>query len=77
MGSPPAVNTIKLTVNPEKIGFFKFILESYDNLAILTTLDRHRGEVVLRYPAVNRAEVEELLTALPSQIECNFEQPAK
>ncbi|ADH85506.1 DUF4911 domain-containing protein [Desulfurivibrio alkaliphilus] len=60
--------SLVLTVTPEKIGLFRFILESYDNLAILTTLDRHQGVVMLRYPAGNQAEIEELLTALPLQL---------
>lgn len=32
-------------VRPEKIGWFKFILEGYDNLAILTTLSVQDGLV--------------------------------
>lgn len=68
MNPPTETISTTITLNPDKIGFFKFILESYDNLAILTTLDRQQGLVVLRYPAGNRAEVEELLTALPPQI---------
>ncbi|MDF1615021.1 DUF4911 domain-containing protein [Desulfurivibrio dismutans] len=68
MNQPDSTISTVITVNTEKIGFFRFILESYDNLAILTTLDRQQGVVALRYPAGNQAEVEELLTALPPQL---------
>lgn len=34
-------------VDKTKIGFLRFIIEAYDNLALLTTLDAHEGLVVL------------------------------
>lgn len=62
-------STIKtMTMAPDKIGFFRFLLEAYDNMAVLTTLDEQQGLVVLRFPAGNLPEVEEMLAALPSHL---------
>lgn len=57
-----------MLVAPERIGFMRFILEAYDNLAMLTTIDEKEGAVVLRYSAELAREVEELLAALPHEI---------
>lgn len=57
-----------LIIIPEQIGFFRFILEAYDNLAILTTLDNKQGLVKLLYPRELTSEVDELLAALPWQL---------
>ena len=35
----------------EGIGFFKAILESYEEVALLTVLDGRRGEVEVIYPS--------------------------
>lgn len=37
-------------MNREGIGFFKAILESYEDVALLTVLDGKAGEVELLYP---------------------------
>ncbi len=37
-------------MNREGIGFFKAVLESYEEVAILTVLDGRTGEVELIYP---------------------------
>ena len=57
-----------LTIAPARIGFFRFILEAYDNLALLTTLDEKEGRVVLRYPHEMSLELEQLLEALAPQL---------
>lgn len=38
---------IRLTINPRKIAWLKFVLESYEGLALLRTLDAEAGRVVL------------------------------
>ncbi len=55
---------LELTISPRRIAFLKFILEGYDGLAILSTLDAGSGRVLLRFPACRQAEVHELTTAL-------------
>jgi len=46
--TPPG-ETIKqyYRVDSREISFFRFILEGYDGLAVLTTLDARSGQVVL------------------------------
>lgn len=34
-------------VDKSKIGFLRFIIEAYDNLALMTTVDAQKGLVVL------------------------------
>jgi hypothetical protein len=43
-------------LDPKGIGFFKAILESYEDVAIMTVLDGKRGEVEMIYP-VSQEEV--------------------
>jgi len=57
-----------MTVAPARIGFFRFILEAYDNLALLTTLDEREGLVILRYAKEMTPEIEQLLLALAPQL---------
>ena len=57
-----------MIIAPARIGFFRFILEAYDNLAVLSTLDEKAGLVVLRYPPEATTEVATLLAALEPQL---------
>jgi len=59
-----AFEGVELTIAPRRIAFLKFILEGYDGLAVLSTLDAGSGRVLLRFPACREAEVYELTTAL-------------
>ncbi len=36
-------------VKPQYIGFFKFILEGYDGMTTLSTINAKNGEIVVRY----------------------------
>ena len=44
------LNELYLLISPGKFHFLKFILEGYDNLAILSNFQGVDGVVVLRYP---------------------------
>ncbi len=57
-----------MRIAPEQIHFLKFILEAYDGLAILSTLDRQAGLVELKYPRKLGDELEELLRSLAERI---------
>ncbi len=59
-----AFEGVELTIAPRRIAFFKFILEGYDGLAVLSTLDAGSGRVLLRFPACREAEVYKLTNAL-------------
>lgn len=58
---PLTLTQLSARVSPARIGFVRFILESYDGLAVLSTTDPASGELVFRfYPAQH----EELLALL-------------
>jgi hypothetical protein len=50
-----------LRISPGRFHFLKFILEGYDNLAILSSVDSREGIVVIRYPEGHKAELFALL----------------
>jgi len=45
-----AFRTLTLQIPPHHIGFVKFILEGYDGMALVSTLDPKSGTVVIHYP---------------------------
>jgi len=61
MALSPTLACARLRLDPTRIGFVKFILEGYDNLAILSTVDRETGLVQIRYPAELEADLFTLL----------------
>jgi hypothetical protein len=64
------VKTIKRTlrVDRREIGFLKFILEAYDGIATITTLDAQRGIVLLRIAPGCESDVEAVLQDLKKDI---------
>jgi len=63
---------MQLEITPERIHFLKFILEGYDGLAILSTVDSRQGIVEIRYPPESKSDLEELLFHIKPQIEKNI-----
>lgn len=57
-----------LCIAPARFYFLKFILEGYDGLAILSSVDGKMGTVRLRYPAESEPLLFELLSALAAGI---------
>ncbi len=53
-----------------QIGYLRFMLESYDGLAFVRTLDSRQALVEIAYPASRREDAEALLAALV--IECTM-----
>jgi hypothetical protein len=60
----PNFREIYLGIAPDRFHFLKFILEGYDGLAILSSVDGKMGTVRLRYPAESEPLLFELLSAL-------------
>lgn len=54
---------IRLTINPRRIAHLKFVLESYDGLALLKTEDPTAGRVIMY---AGRGAEEELAALLDS-----------
>ncbi len=57
-----------LRILPGKFHYLKFILEGYDNLAILSACDSPVGVVVVRYPQEMAAELFGLLSAIAASL---------
>ncbi|MFC1818754.1 DUF4911 domain-containing protein [Thermodesulfobacteriota bacterium] len=63
---------LQLEISPDRIHFLKFILEGYDGLALLSTVDSRQGLVEIRYPDGIESELIILLRNLGPQIEKKF-----
>ncbi|MEZ4484032.1 MAG: DUF4911 domain-containing protein [Syntrophotaleaceae bacterium] len=50
-----------------QIGYLRFILESYDGLAFVRTLDSRQALVEIAYPASRRGDAEALLVSLAAE----------
>ena len=57
-----------LRIDRREICFLKFILEAYDGIATLTTIDPHQGVVLLRIAPGCEDEVETILQDLKKDI---------
>ena len=64
---------LKARLDPSRIAFVKFILEGYDHLAQLSTVDRTSGEIVFRFHPARRETLFQLLDEL--QIEYDRRKP--
>jgi hypothetical protein len=51
----------RVIMNRDAIGFFKAILESYEEVALITVFDGKRGEVELTYPSSLEATVQAIM----------------
>jgi len=55
-------------VKRREISYLKFILEGYDGLVTVTTVDGNRGRVSLSFPPSVLPDVERVLEALKEEI---------
>lgn len=59
---------MQLNISPDRIHYLKFILEGYDSLAILSTVDARQGLVEIRYPPEVEKDLADLLTEISPEI---------
>ncbi len=59
---------IFLRISPERFHTIKFILEGYDNLALLSSFDHKKGVVRLRFPYELMPDLFSLLTAIAKDL---------
>ncbi len=64
-----------IRIPPEHIAEFKFLLESYDELGVLRTLDPERGEVVVLAIPDSLATLHELLDTLKEELSLEIIPP--
>ncbi|PKM88552.1 MAG: DUF4911 domain-containing protein [Firmicutes bacterium HGW-Firmicutes-12] len=58
------INEIFLRIPRNKIAFLTKIIEGYDNLGVVTTIDPTQGVVVVRVTPDTEAEISEILSNL-------------
>ena len=69
------LSEVYLRISPGKFHFLKFILEGYDNLAILSSYQNSQGIVVLRYPPEMAEDLFSLLGSISNHL--SKSNPAK
>ncbi len=67
-GNNNRLREIFLRINPARFHTLKFILEGYDNLALLSSVSRKANIVRLRYPEDLGEELFEMLSSIASDI---------
>lgn len=63
---------IYIKINPQNIDILTKFIEAYDNLGIVSTIDRSSGLVVIRGTADTYPELMDILNHLPFEVK--FEQ---
>ncbi|BHH83109.1 DUF4911 domain-containing protein [Desulforhopalus sp. 52FAK] len=64
----PILEPLFLRISPDRFHYLKFVIEAYDNLAILSSVDSREGVVVLRYSQGHRTELFALVTSISDQL---------
>jgi len=57
-----------LRISPNKFHLLKFILEGYDNMAIISSLDSKKGLIIVRYPEELSRDLFNLLASVATKI---------
>ena len=63
-----SLHLLYLRISPSKFHFLKFIIEAYDNIAILSSVDNREGIVVLRYSEGYKKELFALLGSIAPKL---------
>jgi hypothetical protein len=64
----PKSSSLNLKISPDRIHYLKFILEGYDNLATLSTINARKGLVKISYLPEIEKDLSNLLTEITSEI---------
>lgn len=59
---------VRVQLPPDKIDYFNKIIEAYDNLAIVSTLDAEQGELICWTTADGKPTLLKLLSKLPLKL---------
>ncbi|MBW2467135.1 MAG: DUF4911 domain-containing protein [Deltaproteobacteria bacterium] len=57
-------SSLQLKISTDRIHYLKFILEGYDSLATLSTINSREGLVEIRYPPEVKKDLTELLNEI-------------
>lgn len=66
------IHTLKVKAPRESLAFIKAILEGYDNLAIMTTLDPKEGLLEIRVPQQAVSTIKPMLKELLEKKQLQF-----
>ena len=66
--TPKRSDLLFYRVDPYEIHYLKFILEAYEGLATLTTLDSEKGLIQLAVPPGNKDSLRSLLEGLGREL---------
>jgi len=66
---PCTSQTRIVTVLPDKVGLFRFILEAHDNIALFTVLDRHAAHLKLLFSPHQARAVDAMLQSMRPMLE--------
>ncbi|MCX5864865.1 MAG: DUF4911 domain-containing protein [Deltaproteobacteria bacterium] len=64
--------SLRIRIDPEQIYFLKFILEAYDNLTIMSTVDRIDGVMELKYPPELEQDVKGVLQSMAQRLKLEY-----
>jgi len=64
--------SLRIRIDPEQIYFLKFILEAYDNLTIMSTVDRIDGVMELKYPPELEQDVKGVLQSMAQRLRLEY-----
>lgn len=62
----------RIRIDPEQIYFLKFILEAYDNLTIMSTVDRSEGVMELKYPPELAQDVRQVVQSMAQRLKLEY-----
>jgi hypothetical protein len=69
---PAELSTLPLRIDPRQIGYLKFILEGYDNMALVTTIDSKEGLIIIRYSSTFHGDLMAIIEDLSPLISPEF-----
>ncbi|MEG2140411.1 MAG: DUF4911 domain-containing protein [Bilophila sp.] len=62
--APSDSGRLLVSLAPNLVGMFRFLLESYDNLACFTVLDRHEALLIILFSPHQQAEIQDALQGI-------------
>nr|WP_280712764.1 DUF4911 domain-containing protein [Desulfobaculum xiamenense] len=65
-----------MRIAPQDMAYLKFILEGYDNLAYLSTVDRYSAVAQFVYAPGQEREAREFLESMRAEVEFTIIDPA-
>ena len=63
-----SIKALNIEIDPKKVYLLRFILEGYDNLFVLSTLDKEKGLVKIDYCGTEGPVLQAILKEIGHQI---------